>query len=90
MADTQRLDRTYHFILETFVKRGYAPHYTEIAKAFSVQPEEGKKFLHELMDTKLPIWLYPNTDLIASFAPFNNMPTQYSITVDGQRKWFAQ
>ncbi len=90
MADTQRLDRTYHFILETFVTRGYAPHYTEIAKAFSVQPEEGKKFLHELMDTKLPIWLYPNTDLIASFAPFNNMPTQYRITVDGQQKWCAQ
>jgi hypothetical protein len=90
MADTQRLDRTYHFILETFVKRGYAPHYTEIAKSFSVQPEEGKKFLHELMDTKLPIWLYPNTDLVASFAPFNNMPTQYRITVDGQQKWCAQ
>jgi hypothetical protein len=90
MADTQRLDRTYHFILETFVKRGYAPHYTEIAKVFSVQPEEGKKFLHELMDTKLPIWLYPNTDLVASFAPFNNMPTQYRITVDGQQKWCAQ
>jgi hypothetical protein len=90
MADTQRLDRTYHFILETFVKRGYAPHYTEIAKVFSVQPEEGKKFLHELTDTKLPIWLYPNTDLVASFAPFNNMPTQYRITVDGQQKWCAQ
>ena len=90
MADTQRLDRTYHFILETFVKRGYAPHYTEIAKVFSVRPEEGKKFLHELMDVKLPIWLYPNTDLIASYAPFNNLPTQYRITVDGQQKWFAQ
>ena len=90
METAMQLDRTYHFILETFVKRGYAPHYTEIAKAFSVQPDEGKRLLHELMNTKLPVWLYPNTDLIASFAPFNNMPTQYRITVDGQQKWCAQ
>ncbi|HWR58319.1 MAG TPA: hypothetical protein VN328_05470 [Thermodesulfovibrionales bacterium] len=90
MADAQQLDRTYHFIMETFVKRGDGPHFTEIAKEFSVPPEEGKRFLHELMQIKMPIWLYPNTDLIASFAPFNNLPTQYRITVDGHQKWFAQ
>ena len=90
MEIAQQLDRTYHYILETFIKRGTAPHYTENAKAFSIQPDEGKRLLHELMNTKLPIWLYPNTDLIASFAPFNNLPTQYRITVDGQQKWFAQ
>ena len=28
--------------------------------------------------------------LIASFAPFNNLPTQYRISIDGQHKWFAQ
>ena len=91
MADLVQLDRTYNYILQTFVKRGYAPHFTEIAREFSVRPDEGKKLLHELMDdTKLPIWLYPGTDLIASFAPFNNLPTQYRISVDGQQKWFAQ
>jgi hypothetical protein len=90
MADTQQLDRTYHFIMKTFVKRGYGPHFTEIAQEFSVHPEEGRRLLHELMQIKMPIWLYPNTDLIASFAPFNNLPTQYRITVDGHQKWFAQ
>ncbi len=91
MADLVQLDRTYNYILQTLVKRGYAPHFTEIAREFSVRPDEGKKLLHELMDdTKLPIWLYPGTDLIASFAPFNNLPTQYRISVDGQQKWFAQ
>ncbi len=90
MADTKILDRTYHFILATFVKRGYAPHYTEIAKEFSISPDDGRKLLHELMEVKMPNWLYPDTDLIASFAPFNNLPTQYQITVDGQHKWFAQ
>ena len=83
-------DITYHFIMEYFVEWGRAPHFTEIAREFSVPPDEGKKLLHELMDTKLPIWLYPNTDLIASFAPFHNLPTQYHITIDGHQKWFAQ
>lgn len=90
MTDTQQLDRAYHFIMETFVASGRAPHFTEIAKRFSMPPDDGKKLLHELMNTKLPIWLYPETDLITSFAPFNNLPTQYRITVDGHQKWFAQ
>ncbi len=91
MADAQQLDLTYHFILDTFVKSGQAPHYTDIAKHFSVSPEEGKKLLHDLMDdSKMPIWLYPGTDLIASFAPFNNLPNQYRITVEGHQNWFAQ
>lgn len=90
MADTHQLDRTYHFVMESFVRRGQAPHYTEIARAFSVFPEEGRRLLHELMSAGLAAWLHPGTDLIASFAPFNNLPTQYRITVDGQQKWFGQ
>lgn len=91
MPDAQQLDRTYQFILETFVKSGQAPHYTEIAREFSVSPDEGKRLLHDLMDgTRMPMWLYPGTDLIASFAPFNNLPTQYRITIDGHQRWFAQ
>lgn len=77
--------------METFVERGYAPHYTEIADRFGVKPHEGKKFLHDLINTHvMPMWLYPDTDLIVSFAPFNNLPTQYRVTVEGQQKWFAQ
>ena len=90
MTDKEQQDRTYHFIMEYFTIQGHAPHFTEIASKFSVQPDDGKRFLHDLMDTGLPIWLYPNTDLIASFAPFNNLPTQYRITIDGHQKWFAQ
>ena len=90
MADTQQLDRTYHFILQTFIEQGCAPHFIEIAREFAMPPEEGRRLLHELMATSLPLWLYPGTDLIASFAPFNNLPTQYRITIDGQQKWFAQ
>lgn len=90
MPEATQLDRTYHYILETIIARGQAPHYTEIAKEFSVAPDEGKRMLQELMAAGLPNWLHPDTDLIASFAPFNNLPTHYRVTVDGEQKWFAQ
>lgn len=91
MESKQQLDKTYHYIMETFVERGTAPHFTEIAKQFGVHPEEGKSLLYDLINTQImPMWLYPGTDLIVSFAPFNNLPTQYRVTVEGQQKWFAQ
>ncbi len=83
------LDRTYHFIMGKFVERGHGPHYTEIANEFGVSPEEGKRLLHELMNKGMAMWLHPG-NLIASFAPFSNFPTEYRITIDGQQKWFAQ
>jgi len=90
MAELQQLDRTYHFILETFVERGRGPHFTEIARHFTVSPEAGRRMLHDLMGLGLPNFLFPGTDLIAGFAPFSNLPTHYRVTVDGQQKWFAE
>jgi hypothetical protein len=91
MTEPTQLDRTFDFITKTFIQRGFAPHYTEIAKEFGVQPDEGKKMLHALIDTGImSMWLHPGTDLIASFAPFNNLPNQYRITVESEQKWFAQ
>jgi len=84
------LDRTFHIIMSRMVETGQAPHYTEIAAELSVSVEEGRKCLHELFAAGIPGWLFPNTDLIASFAPFNNLPTQYRISIDGQQKWFGQ
>ena len=91
MDNLHQLDRSFDFIMKTFVERGYASHYTEIAEYFGVSPDEGKRLLHDLVDAKvMPMWLYPGTDLIVSFAPFNNLPTQYRITVDAHQKWFGQ
>lgn len=39
MTDKQQLDRTYHYIMKTFIDRGDAPHYTEIAREFGVRPD---------------------------------------------------
>jgi hypothetical protein len=41
--------------------------------------------LHDLFKAGIPGCPFPNTDLIVSFAPFNNLPTQYRITVDGEQ-----
>jgi len=90
MAVPTQLDRTYHYILTTFVATGQAPHYIEIAREFGVPPEEGKTLLADVMGAGLPCWMAPDTDHIASFAPFNNQPTLYRVTVEGEQKWFAQ
>ena len=90
MSESTSMDRVFHYVLETMVERGNAPHYTEIASKMSVSPEEGKKLLHDLMASGIPAWVYPNTDTISSFPPFSNLPTQYRITIEGQQRWFAQ
>jgi hypothetical protein len=88
--DKATLEKTFHIIMTCMVKTGQAPHYTEIAAELGIPVEEGRKGLHELFAAGVPGWLFPNTDLIASFAPFNNLPNQYRITIDGQQKWFGQ
>ncbi len=98
MTDMELLDRTFYLIIQRFIATGQAPYYTELAKDLGLSVEEGRKLLHELMEAPCPVyavghypgWLYPGTDYIASFAPFNNLPTQYRITIDGQQRWFAQ
>ena len=90
MSETSDPDRTFHIIMRRMAETGQAPHYTEIAAELGVSMEEGRKALHELFAAGIPGWLFPKTDLIASFAPFNNLPTQYRITIDGQQKWFGQ
>lgn len=90
MSETTQLDRTFHFIMNYMVRTGRAPHYTEIAAEFGIPVEEGRKILHELFAAGIPGWLFPDTDYITSFAPFNNLPTQYRITIDGEQKWFGQ
>ncbi|HNQ19290.1 MAG TPA: hypothetical protein PLW90_03965 [Smithellaceae bacterium] len=90
MSSPTVLDKTYYFITKRMVETGQAPHYTEIAKELGVSVEEGRQVLRELFSRRVPGWLAPGTDFIASFAPFNNQPTQFRITIDGQQKWFGQ
>jgi hypothetical protein len=90
MGNPTMLDKTFHVVMNRMVETGQAPFYTELAAALGLSVEEGRKILHDLFSSGIPGWLYPRTDLIVSFAPFNNLPTQYRITIDGQQKWFGQ
>jgi hypothetical protein len=90
MNEQSQLDKTFNIIMKTMVETGQAPHYTELAKELGVSMEDGRKALNDLFAAGIPGWLYPNTDFIVSFAPFNNLPTQFRITVEGRQKWFGQ
>lgn len=90
MAELKHLDRTFHFIARYMVETGRAPFYTEIARELGVSADEGRKALHDLMESGQPAWLFPNTDYISSFPPFSNLPTQYRISVGGEQKWYGQ
>jgi len=90
MNENTLLDRTFNVIMNRLVESGQAPHYTEISNDLGISMAEGRKALHDLFSAGVSGWLFPDTDLIASLAPFNNLPTQYRVTVDGHQKWFAQ
>jgi hypothetical protein len=91
MANEELLDRAFHAVMRRFVDTGQAPHFTELAFELGLEAEDGRQLLKDLTSTLgVPAWLYPETDLLVSFAPFNNLPTQYRISVDGEQKWFAQ
>lgn len=91
MAEPTLLDRTFGVIMKRMVETGQAPHYTEIAKELGVLPREGRAALHKLFSVRgFPGWLFPKGDTVVSFAPFNNLPTQYRLTIDGEQKWFGQ
>ena len=91
MAEIELLDRGFHYIMRRIVDTGQAPHYTETATGLGLSMEEGRQLYHDLVDGQYhSAWLYPDTEYIVSFAPFQNLPTQHRITVDGEQKWFAQ
>ena len=90
MSEPSQMDKIFNIILKNMMETGQAPHFTEIASELDAPIEETRKALHELFSPGFPGWLYPNTDLIVSFSPFHNLPTQYRITIDGEQKWFGQ
>ena len=87
---TANLDDTFGVIMNRMLTTGHAPHYVEIAAELEISPDEGRAALHELFAAGISGWLFPDTDYIASFAPFSNLPSQYRITIDGQQGWFGQ
>ncbi len=83
------LDAVYAAIMSEVVATGVAPHYAELARSLDVEPLRAKALVTRIIELT-PGWLHPGTDYIASFPPFNNQPTQYRVSVDGEQRWFAQ
>ena len=91
MAKSAILDRTFHAIIERLIATGEAPNYAQLAADLGVSPAEGQIALRKLFKTLgFPGWFQPKTDNIVSFAPFNNTPSNYRITIDGEQKWYGQ
>ncbi len=90
VSEFNQLDGTFFFIMKSMVETGRAPFYTEIASELGVSVEEGRKVVHGVFAAGVPGWVFPNTNYIVSCAPFNNLPNQYRITIEGQQKWFGQ
>ena len=85
------LDQTFHIIIERMIATGKAPNYEQLAAELGVSPEKGRIALRKLIKSLgFPGWFQPKTDTIASFAPFNNIPSNYRITIDGEQKWYGQ
>ena len=90
MTELRVLDQAFQVVLRGLIETGHAPHYTELARALGCSVEEGRQAQRDLLATGIPAWVLPGTDYLASFAPFNVVPTQYRIAVEGEQKWFAQ
>ena len=85
----EELDAAYAAIMREIVATGIAPHYAELARTLGIEPMRAKAVIARIIDLT-PGWMHPGTDWIASFPPFNNQPTQYRVSVDGEQRWFAQ
>jgi hypothetical protein len=91
MVDLQLLDRAFTIVTQSFIERGHAATHVEVATALGLSMEEGRQLYRELVNGQYhSAWLEEGTDYIVSFAPFNNLPTHYRVTIDGQQKWFGQ
>ena len=84
------VQRTYTAIMQSFINDGHAMHYTGLSKVLGVDVEEGRRLQREAVAAGVGCWFVEDTDYIESFAPFYNLPTNVSVSVDGERKWHAQ
>jgi hypothetical protein len=91
MADGALLQRGFTSIMEFFISNGRGPHYTELSKVMQISPSAARDLLPELIEATGSIcWFANNTRYIGAWPPFSNSPTQYLISVDGERRWYGQ
>jgi hypothetical protein len=90
MAEISLAQQAYTHIQQHFIASGRAPHFAELAAALGINVEEARRVQREAAEAGVGCWISHDTDYIASWAPFSNIPTQYLVTVAGEQKWYAQ
>jgi DNA-directed RNA polymerase specialized sigma subunit len=92
MASLEERQMVHQNVLRHFIQAGRAPHYTEMAEALGIALEKARQVIRDTT-TESPFsfaWITPDTDYIASWAPFSSQPNHHRISVDGVQKWYAQ
>lgn len=92
MASVEERQKVHNSVLRHFIETGRAPHYTELAEVLGIKPEKARQIVRETtIESPFSFaWITPDTDYIASWAPFSSQPNQHLISVDGVQKWYAQ
>ncbi len=84
------IQAAYTRTMEHFVALGRAPHYTELAEILHVPCDEAREAQAAAAAAGVGCWMIAGTDIVGSWAPFSNTPTNYLISVDGVQKWYGQ
>ena len=82
--------RVHHAIMRGFVAHGRAPHYTELGAALGLAPDDALRVQRQLLALPEPWWADPSLDVLVTFRPFANVPTNYRISVAGDQRWYGQ
>jgi hypothetical protein len=90
MEETALVQRAFTAVVEKLVKTGRAPHYTELAAALGLTPEEALQVQRKAAASAIACWFVNETDYIESWAPFSNVPTHHLVTINGEQKWYGQ
>jgi hypothetical protein len=86
----ESLARVHHAIMRGFVLHGRAPHYTELGAELCLAPDAALGAQRRLLELPEPWWADPGLDVLVTFRPFANVPTNYRISVDGRQRWYGQ
>ena len=91
MPRSEQMNKAFQIILHRLIETGSAPTYMELSAQLGVAPAKGRRVMRKMINgIGFFGWFQSNSDEIESFAPFNNVPTNYRLTVDGQQKWYGQ
>lgn len=83
------IDKAFQSIMTSMVQTGRALTHVELAAQLGLEPDKARSLFHDIMASGYPGWLDEQDDIV-TICPFSNRPNEYSISVNGEQKWFGQ